>query len=161
MLPLIKTIDHKLLAGKRKIVSHSNNKTEELWSEFIFNYKNVLNINANKDLYSISLYPDNFFISYNPNTNFEKWAAFEVLSNKDIPPQFDSLEIQPGLYAEFIYYGHHSLSFKFFESIFKEWFPKSIYTVDNRPHFEIMGKKYDNNSSNSEETIFIPIKLKQ
>jgi len=38
--------------------------------------------------------------------------------------------------------------------------PNSDYELDNRPHFEILGKKYKNNSADSEEEIWIPVKLK-
>ena len=36
----------------------------------------------------------------------------------------------------------------------------SKYSIDNRPHFEIIGEKYKNNDPNSEEEIWIPIKPK-
>jgi AraC family transcriptional regulator len=35
------------------------------------------------------------------------------------------------------------------------------YELDDRPHFEILGDKYKNNDPNSEEEIWIPIKLKK
>ena len=50
--------------------------------------------------------------------------------------------------------------FRIFQYIFGTWLPTSIYTIDNLPHFEILGKKYKNNDPTSEEEIWIPIKLK-
>jgi AraC family transcriptional regulator len=36
----------------------------------------------------------------------------------------------------------------------------SAYDLDNRPHFEILGEKYKNESPDSEEELWIPVKLK-
>ncbi|MFT5513068.1 MAG: AraC family transcriptional regulator, partial [Bacteroidia bacterium] len=49
---------------------------------------------------------------------------------------------------------------KTFGYIFGEWIPNSIYDIDSRPHFEILGDKYKNDHPNSEEEIWIPIKEK-
>ena len=49
---------------------------------------------------------------------------------------------------------------KIFEYIFKEWLPKSNYILDNRPHFEVLGENYKNDNADSEEEIWIPVKLK-
>ena len=47
-----------------------------------------------------------------------------------------------------------------FQYIFSEWIPQSDYSVDDRPHFEVLGAKYKNNDPDSEEEIWIPIKKK-
>jgi AraC family transcriptional regulator len=44
-----------------------------------------------------------------------------------------------------------------FEYIFSEWMPKSMFKIDDRPHFEVLGNKYRNNVKDSEEEIWIPI----
>ena len=63
------------------------------------------------------------------------------------------------MYAVFEYKGLNTDT-KIFEFIFGIWLPSSKYNMDNRPHFEILGEKYKNNDPNSEEEIWIPIKLK-
>lgn len=50
---------------------------------------------------------------------------------------------------------------KIFEYIFVEWLPDTIYELDNRPHFEILGEKYKNNDPDSEEDLWIPIRDKK
>jgi AraC family transcriptional regulator len=65
-----------------------------------------------------------------------------------------------GKYAVFNYKGLASHAAPFFNYIFTEWIPNSIYELDNRPHFEILGEKYSNSSPDSEEEVWIPIKDK-
>jgi AraC family transcriptional regulator len=38
--------------------------------------------------------------------------------------------------------------------------PGSDYSLDSRAHFEILGKKYKHDDPNSEEEVWIPIKIK-
>jgi AraC family transcriptional regulator len=64
-----------------------------------------------------------------------------------------------GLYAVFFYKGLNTDT-SIFEYIHRTWLPNSNYLLDNRPHFEILGEKYKNADPNSEEEIWIPIKLK-
>jgi AraC family transcriptional regulator len=66
----------------------------------------------------------------------------------------ETFSLEGGLYAVFHYKGSALESAPFFQNIFAEWLPD----LDNRPHFEVLGKKYKNNDPNSEETIWIPIK---
>jgi len=50
-----------------------------------------------------------------------------------------SFDIEEGLYAVFKFKGLSTDS-KLFEYIFSKWIPKSIYAIDDRPHFEILEK---------------------
>jgi AraC family transcriptional regulator len=61
------------------------------------------------------------------------------------------------MYAVFDYKGLNTDS-SIFIYIFTEWLPGSIYVLDERPHFEVLGEKYKNNDPDSEEEICIPIK---
>jgi AraC family transcriptional regulator len=63
-----------------------------------------------------------------------------------------------GLYAVFHYKGLPSEGAKTFQYIFGTWLPGSEYALDNRPHFEVLGERYNNNSPDSEEEIWIPVK---
>lgn len=72
----------------------------------------------------------------------------------------DSLVIPAGSYAVFDYKGDGSDAAAFFEAIFSDWIPNSDYVVDDRPHFEILGEKYKKGDLNSEEEIWIPVRLK-
>jgi AraC family transcriptional regulator len=93
------------------------------------------------------------------NQEFDKWAAVEVNDFENVPHEMDTFILQGGQYAVFPYKGL-STDVSIFIYIFGTWLPGSIYTLDLRPHFEILGEKYRNNDPNSEEEIWIPIKLK-
>ena len=110
------------------------------------------------ELFNIQINPDNF--DFNPQTEFVKWAVVPVKDINSIPDGMQSLLVEEGLYAVFI---HVAVAVKARETcayIFGVWLPNSEYQLDNRPHFEILGKKYKNNSPDSEEEIWIPKKKK-
>jgi AraC family transcriptional regulator len=91
-----------------------------------------------------------------PKQDFDKWATVEVHDFKNIPDGMKSFTLQKGLYAVFTYKGS-SADGKVFEYIFSEWMPTSKFKIDDRPHFEVLGKKYRNDDKDSEEEIWIPI----
>jgi AraC family transcriptional regulator len=95
-----------------------------------------------------------------PDTEFVKWAALEVEDFSYIPEYMQAYTLAGGLYAVFIHIGPPAAFEKTFQYIFNEWLPHSIYTLDDREHFEILGAKYKNNEPDSEEEIWIPIKPK-
>jgi AraC family transcriptional regulator len=70
----------------------------------------------------------------------------------------ESFILTGGLYAVFIHKGAASEGKRTFSYIFGPWLPASEYSIDDRPHFEILGKKYKNEDPCSEEEIWIPIK---
>lgn len=117
--------------------------------------------NLTSDLFSIQIFPDSFDFSFgNLNAEFEKWAAVEVADFETVPNEMEALILDGGLYAVFEYKGLSSDP-KIFQYIFGTWMPNSEeYELDNRPHFEILGEKYRNNDPNSEEEIWIPIRMK-
>lgn len=111
------------------------------------------------DLYSAQVYNDLHYLkNFSPQTEFIKWAAIEVDNFDKIPNGFNSFSINEGLYAVF----HHKEPVSQFQEkiqfIFGQWLPKSMYELDDKPHFELLGAKYKNNDPNSEEEIWIPIK---
>ena len=73
----------------------------------------------------------------------------------------ETYTIKGGLYAVFLHQGPASTFYVTFSKIFTDWLPKSDYEVDDREHFELLGKKYSNTNPDSEEEIWIPIKLKK
>lgn len=48
------------------------------------------------------------------------------------------------LYAVFVYKGNGAIAPAFFESIYSNWLPNSIYELADRPHFEILGENIKN-----------------
>jgi AraC family transcriptional regulator len=155
----VENIPSKKLVGKRTLTSFSNNMTFELWKSFMPNRKEIKN-KIGTDLYSIQSYTPHYFDNFDPATVFEKWAALEVTDFDSIPKGFESFILPGGKYAVFDYIGAASNAAATFQYILGTWLPESIFILDDRPHFEILGEKYKNEDPNSEEEIWIPIKLK-
>ena len=141
-------------------MSFAKNKTFELWSSFMPRRKEIQN-NIGTDMYSMQIYPPLFFNNFDPKKEFEKWATIEVTSFDVIPDGMESIILPGGLYAVFLYKGDASKAEETFRYILGTWLPNSEYTLDTRPHFEILGEKYKKNDPASEEEIWIPIKQKE
>lgn len=159
MLLRIQNIPPKKLIGKRLSMSFTDNKTPELWRSFM-PHRNEISKRIDADLISMQVYGDAFdFSAFNPNATFEKWAAAEVTDFENVPQDMETFTIPQGLYAVFLHKGAASEGQKTFSYIFGTWLPGSGYTLDNRPHFEILGEKYKNDDPDSEEEIWIPLKM--
>ncbi|MFV8369803.1 GyrI-like domain-containing protein [Flavobacterium sp. LB2R40] len=159
MHPRIETLLESKLIGIRTTLSLSNNKTAELWKNFMSRRKEIQNT-IGSDLYSLQKYDASYFNTFNPNTEFEKWAAVAVTDFNEIPVAMEPIILDGGLYAVFIHKGDVRTASKTFEYIFRTWLPNSEYVLDDRVHFELLGEKYQNNELSSEEEIWIPIQLK-
>lgn len=114
--------------------------------------------NIGTERYSLQLYPPSYFDNLNPNTRFEKWAAIEVTDFDSVPDGMETFKLAGGLYAVFLYKGAAKDARATFQHIFGTWLPNSEYSLDNRPHFEVLGEKYKNDDPASEEDIWIPIR---
>lgn len=145
------------IVGKRLEMSFADNRTSELWRSFMPFRHSVPNT-LSTDLISMQDYPEDFsFCHFDPDKTFEKWAAVEV-SAFGSTADFENTVIPEGLYAVFQYIGSAENAGEAFGYIFKTWLPDSGYALDDRPHFEILGEKYRNNSADSQEEIWIPIR---
>jgi AraC family transcriptional regulator len=156
--PEFEILPEKKFVGKRKIMSLSDNKTRELWQGFMPRRKEIKN-NIGSELYSIERYEPLYFRNFNPQKEFEKWAAVEVTDFNSVPTDLETLIITSGLYAVFLYRGAASKGSDMYQYIFGNWLPSSGHKLDNRPHFALMGEKYKNEDPDSEEEIWIPIKM--
>ena len=158
MQPEIKTLEEKKCVGLSIQMSVVQNKTSELWSTFMPKINTIKHKVCN-DKISLQMYPKDYFRNFNPNTNFEKWALVEVSDLSNFPKGMAPFILKKGLYAVFKYKSS-SADTSIFQYIYSEWLPKSIYQIDDRPHFEVLGDNYKNNNPESEEDIWIPIKKK-
>lgn len=158
MEPRIEVATPKKLVGKRTKMSLTNDTTFDLWKSFMTTRKEIQNT-IGTDRYSVQVFPPTYFENFNPNTAFEKWATMEVSDKEIIPDTMEKFHLQGGLYAVFHHKNSNSAT-SIFEYIFSTWLPSSKYNLDNRPHFEVLGKNYRNNDPNSEEEIWIPIRQK-
>jgi AraC family transcriptional regulator len=161
MEPRITISEEKKLIGKHLSMSFTDNRTVELWKSFIPCRKEIRN-SLTSDLISMQVY-DNllYFRNFDQNAIFEKWAAVEVSDFNTIPAGMEPFTLPYGLYAVFLHKGGASTGTITFRYIFETWLPRSGYNLDIRPHFEILGEKYKNDSPDSEEEIWIPIKSKK
>jgi AraC family transcriptional regulator len=159
MIPRIEILAEKKLIGRRMTISLADNKTSELWQDFMHRRKEIKNI-VGTDLFSIQFYDPSYFRSFNPASLFEKWAAIEVEDYGIVPDGMETLLLEGGLYAVFTYKGSSGKAAELFRYIFSKWLPDSEFVLDNRPHFEVLGTKYRNNDPGSEEEIWIPVKKK-
>lgn len=149
----------RTVVGVNVRMSHTNNRTSELWRSLLPRRNEIVNA-LSGDLLSITRYdgiPD--FRKFNPAAEFEKWAAVEVSTGANPPEGMRLFVIPAGLYAVFQYKGL-STDPAPFQYIFGTWLPGSEYGLDHREHFEILGANYRNNDPESEEEICIPIKRK-
>lgn len=154
----IEVIKEMKLVGKTLVMSILENKTSELWHSFMIE-RQLINNQVGSSLYSLQVYPDMYFESFNPNNEFQKYALIEVNDFNDNQSNMINFIIPKSMYAVFSYKGLNTDP-SIFQNIYGIWLPKSDYLLDNRPHFEILGEKYKNNDPNSEEEIWIPIKNK-
>lgn len=155
MTPRIVRLKEKMLIGQKLKMSLIENKTGFLWAQFAPRIKDIVN-KVSDDKISMQIYPPMYHKNFHSDIEFEKWATVEVYDFTNIPNEMESFVLNEGLYAVFQYKGSSSDT-KVFEYIFSEWLPKSVFEVDERPHFEVLGKKYRNNDETSEEEIWIPI----
>jgi len=154
----IETIAQKKLIGLTSEMSLSENSTPILWKGFMTKRKEITNT-ISDDLISMQVYdPDLDFSRFTPQTIFEKWAVTEVTDFDHIPEGMKTFVLPEGQYAVFLHKGLPSDFPKTAQYIYGQWLPKSGYTLDSRPHFEVLGAKYKNNDSDSEEEVWIPIK---
>lgn len=144
------------LIGISQKMNFVQNTTHLLWQQFMPRRKEIQAMDS--DLFSVQVYPDGFFDHFNPATHFEKWAALAVVKDVPLPDGMEPFIIPDGKYAVFQYKGNPANGAEVFRYILTEWLPQSGYTLDNRPHFEILGEKYKNGSNDSEEAIYIPVK---
>lgn len=158
MTPRIETLNEKKLVGRRLTMSLSDYKIGELWRTFSPRQKEITN-NLTNDLISLVVYKPNYFEDFKLTNEFERWATVEVAAFDNVPIEMETFILQGGLYAVFDYKGLNTDN-SIFKYIMGIWLPTSDYTLDNRPHFEVLGDKYKNNDPTSEEEIWIPIKAK-
>ncbi len=154
----IEQLQEKLLIGKHTTMSFANIKTVELGRNFMPSKKLIKN-NVGSDIYSIEVFRPGFFENFSPENEFEKWIAIEVTDFNLVPEGMSTLKFPAGICAVFLHQGAASEAKATYDYIFRTWLPQSGYQVDYRPHFAIMGDKYQPLSSANEEEIWIPIRI--
>lgn len=158
MKPRIEVITEKKLIGKRLTMSFEDYKVSDLWKSFIQRRKEITH-SISDNLISLTIYQPDHFLNFRPANKFEKWAAVEVSGFENLSNEMEPFVLPGGLYAIFDYKGPDT-DYGIYQYIFQTWLPASDYALDYRPHFEVLGAKYKKNDPESEEEIYIPIKVK-
>jgi len=158
--PRIENSRELRLLGFRTRMSIAQDTTRELWGRFMQVSKAIGN-KPRTEWYSVEIYPDSYFDTYDPGKTFEKWAAVAVeKSTFPRPPGLEELCIDEGLYAVFSYEGPASEVHRLYQYIFVDWIPGSGFALDPRPHFALMGVGYKGEDPNSREELWIPVRKK-
>jgi AraC family transcriptional regulator len=155
--PLITEDAGRFLVGMCQRMAISEMTTSALWKRFMPRRGEVTG-RKSVELISATEYPEDYFTVFNPHKPFVKWAGAEVMEVDQIPPGMQALEIPAGLFAVFHYRGLPS-DRSIYEYIYGVWLPSSAYRLDHRPHFEVLGEKYNNQDAQSEEEIWIPVRM--
>ena len=157
MLLRLETIGEKHLVGQRRTMSLATDATPALWQLFQ-RQRHHLPPAVGNALYSLQVYPPDYFTPFRPDIVFEKWAAVELPAASPVPAGLEGLRLAGGRYAVFLHRGPASAGPVTFGYIFGTWLPASAYELAERPHFELLGKRYHPTDPSSEEEIWIPIR---
>lgn len=157
MIPRFEILTLKHLVGKRLTMCFAHDRTFELWRHFMVD-RNAIPNPVSTDRLSVNVYGAAF--DFDAETPFEKWAAVEVADVKHLPEGMEAFTLPGGLYAVFRHRGPAREGAATFGTIFGTWLPASAYSLDNRPHFEVLGATYKPDDPAAEEDIYIPIRPK-
>jgi len=147
--------DRKVVGLSATMKQNEHHKIPELWKRFMPRKKEIKNL-VSEELIALQIFPegtkaeiiDEFYI----------WACVEVSNFKTIPKGLEIFTIPKGNYAVFLHKVIDASAT--YHKIMTEWLPTSGYKIDDRPHFQVMGAKYENGSEDSEEAFYVPVKLK-
>ena len=153
--PEICSIGNRTLIGMSEKMSLSQNATGNLFVQFMPRREEIQHW-AHQNVYDLREYPYGYFESFDPTRAFTKWAAMQVIEVEGIPEGMEVYHLQGGTYAVFQYKGPMGDP-AIYEYIFNKWLPYSGYTLDNRPHFDILSPKSNPQDPSSEKEIWIPI----
>lgn len=152
-------IDTKTMMGHMTETCFAEDKTSQLWRGFKPQVSRIPQ-RRNQSTVSLQVYPSGFFRNVDPRRLFQKWALAEVEENAPCPEGLQTLTLSSGRYAVFHYRGPVSEAPGLFSYLLTDWMKDSPFDLDERPHFEILGPDYNALAEESEELIYIPIKLK-
>ena len=153
--PEICTIGKRTLIGMSAQMSMSQDSTAQLFGQFMPRREEIQHW-ANQNVYDLREYPYGYYESFDPTRTFIKWAAMQVIEVVGIPEGMEVYQLQGGTYAVFQYKGPMGDT-AIYEYIFEKWLPYSGYTLDQRPHFDILGPNSNPQDPSSEQEVWIPI----
>lgn len=154
--PRLVTAPPARLVGMHRTASFMDSPTADLWRRFM--PRRAEPATAGPELYAVDVFPADFFLAFDPEAPFEKWAAVRVSDDDTIPDGMADLTLPGGLHAVFTYRGPASRGPAAYRYIYGDWLPASAYVLADRPHFAVMGEKYRGEDPESEEELWIPVR---
>ncbi|MEL6535285.1 MAG: GyrI-like domain-containing protein [Bacteroidota bacterium] len=92
-------------------------------------------------------------------SNVERWAAVQVRHFNRIPQGLTAFDMPGGTYAKFYHRGPAKDFPETVAQFHSQWLPESEFSIDDRPHFEIIPADYPGpDSPDAVEEVYIPIK---
>ena len=139
-------------------MSLAENKTFQIFRTFMPRRKEILNY-KNHDVFDLIIYPKGYFLKFNPTTNFKKHALAKVSNFNNTPEGMEQFTLTSGKYAEFTIKGHIPNP-EIFNYIYSTWLPNSDFSLNDRPHFDILSEKMQQKSTDADQELWIPVPLK-
>lgn len=154
----IENIEAIHLIGTHVRMSLEEDQTRSLWERLMPTLRKAA-YSWEYPRYSVQVYdglldPRTFTLQ----TSFTRWAAVKAIPGVPIPEGLDTITLPSGDYAVFIHRGRPEDFPRTAQFIYGSWLPASPYKLDDRPHFECLGKGYDPADPEAEEEIWIPVK---
>ena len=100
MQPTIKNFEERTLIGMWKSMSLSNNRTYELFSDFMPRRKEITDLKDERN-FDIRIYPEGYFGDFSPSRDFVKWAGAEVAQVVEIPRDLEVFVLGAGSMLSF------------------------------------------------------------
>jgi len=157
--PKLIELQPKRLMGLHAQLSYAHYAVAPMWQELMPKRKDLIGLKG-AELFSVQYFSPDFFQKFSPMNTFDKWVAVEIEDDAVVPAGWVEFIIEGGLYAVFSYKGDQSGAQQAFQYIFGQWLPQSGYELDDRKHFEILDHRYKKDDINSEEDIYIPVRIK-
>ncbi len=148
----IQSSEKKVIGMQSTMRQNQYGNIVALWKRFMPQKNKIQNI-INDELIAMQVY-SNF---NTPENSFKIWACVEVSSLEAIPEGMTGFTIPEGKYAIFLHKGMDASAT--YQRIMSQWLSNSGFEIDDRPHFQVMGKTYKNGSLDSEEDFYVPIRL--
>ncbi|CAM4184694.1 MULTISPECIES: GyrI-like domain-containing protein [Flavobacterium] len=151
------TITAKKMIGFSIKTTMANDQTVKIWQQLMPRLKEIKNA-VSADLFSLQIYNGETFEEFTPTTAFTKFALVAVKNYDFVPENFQQFDLPAGKYAVFLHKGTSADFPKTTHYIYAEWLPNSEYTIDDRPHFAVMGDNYlGHENPETEEEVWVPI----
>lgn len=160
--PRIESVGAMRLVGMHRPMSFDGDQMamEEvgaLWRDFRSRVSEVEG-RVGPDFISMRIYEEPLASAPSADARFDQWAAVEVSEFGEDVAGMSRHALSGGLYAVFIHRGPAGAFAATARHIYGEWLPGSVYELDDREHFEVLGPSYRPDDPEATEEIWIPIR---